>query len=211
MGAFKAYDIRGVWEKDFDEETVYKVGFFLPKLLGTNNVVVGRDIRTSSPIIHEYLLKGITDSGADVWDIGLATTPMVYFATVFLKADASVQITASHNPAKYNGLKISRKEALPVGWETGLKDLERMVEEDEIIVSEKKGRIRDYSSIKDEYIKFLKPFAAGIEDMDITIDCSSGMANLIIKEILGPAHHYINDSFDGTFPSHEPNPLEEDN
>ena len=81
MGAFHAYDIRGIYNKDFDKETVYKVGYFLPQLLGVNNIAVGRDARTSSPEIHEYLLKGITDAGADVTDIGLATTPMVYFAT----------------------------------------------------------------------------------------------------------------------------------
>ena len=126
MGAFKAYDIRGIYNKDFDKKTAYKVGYFLPSLLSTDHVVVGRDVRLSSPEIHEYLLKGITDSGADVYDLGLATTPMVYFATVFLKADASVQITASHNPKEYNGLKISRKDAIPVGGDTGLKDLEKL-------------------------------------------------------------------------------------
>lgn len=101
-------------------------------------MVVGRDIRVSSPIVHDYLIKGITDSGADAWDLGLSTTPMVYFATAFLDASASVQITATHNPPEYNGLKISRKGALPVGGETGLKDLEKMVAEESVVVSEKK-------------------------------------------------------------------------
>ncbi|MBQ0072521.1 MAG: phosphomannomutase/phosphoglucomutase, partial [Spirochaetales bacterium] len=125
MSAFKAYDIRGVWGTDFNEDTVYKIGYFLPTLLSADHVVVGRDVRESSPIIHDLLVKGITDAGAEVWDLGLASTPMVYFATTFLNVDASVQITASHNPAKYNGLKISRTGALPVGGETGLKDLEK--------------------------------------------------------------------------------------
>lgn len=211
MGAFKAYDIRGVWKKDFDEETVYKVGYFLPGLLGAKEVVVGRDVRVSSPIVHDCLVKGITDSGADVWDLGLATTPMVYFATAFLDASASVQITASHNPPEYNGLKISRKGALPVGGETGLKELERLVLNEKVSVSEKKGEIKDYSHIRDEYVKYLKPFAEGLDTLDMSIDCSSGMANLIIKDILGEKHHYINASFDGTFPSHEPNPLDPEN
>ena len=87
MGAFKAYDIRGVWNKDFDRDTVYRIGYFLPELLGTDHVVVGRDVRVSSPEIHDALIEGITDRGADVQDLGLATTPMVYFATVYLKAD----------------------------------------------------------------------------------------------------------------------------
>ena len=132
MGVFKAYDIRGVYNRDFNKETAYKVGFFLPKLLPCKYVVVGRDVRLTSDEIFENLCKGINDAGVDVWNIGLATTPMVYFATVFLKADASVQITASHNPKEYNGMKISRSMAIPVGGDTGLKDLERMVNELEV-------------------------------------------------------------------------------
>ena len=105
MGAFHAYDIRGIYNVDFDKNTAYKVGFFLPELLGADKVLVGRDGRVSSDEIHEYLLKGITDAGADVYDIGLSTTPMVYFGTANYGFKASVQITASHNPAQYNGYK----------------------------------------------------------------------------------------------------------
>ena len=212
MGAFKAYDIRGIYNKDFDKETAYKVGYFLPSLLSTDHVVVGRDVRLSSPEIYEYLLKGITDSGADVYDLGLATTPMVYFATVFLKADASVQITASHNPKEYNGLKISRKDAIPVGGDTGLKDLEKLCNEGEITISEKKGEVKDYSYVRDEYVKYLRGFCPDIEDLDISIDCSNGMSSLIIKDVLkDDSIHYIYDTFDGSFPYHEPNPLDERN
>lgn len=212
MGAFKAYDIRGIYNKDFDRKTAYKVGYFLPSLLSTDHVVVGRDVRLSSPEIHEYLLKGITDSGADVYDLGLATTPMVYFATVFLKADASVQITASHNPKEYNGLKISRKDAIPVGGDTGLKDLEKLCNEGEITISEKKGEVKDYSYVRDEYVKYLRGFCPDIADLDISIDCSNGMSSLIIKDVLkDDSIHYIYDTFDGSFPNHEPNPLDERN
>lgn len=212
MGAFKAYDIRGIYNKDFDKETAYKVGYFLPSLLSTDHVVVGRDVRLSSQEIHEYLLKGITYSGADVYDLGLATTPMVYFATVFLKADASVQITASHNPKEYNGLKISRKDAIPVGGDTGLKDLEKLCNEGEITISEKKGEVKDYSYVRDEYVKYLRGFCPDIADLDISIDCSNGMSSLIIKDVLkDDSIHYIYDTFDGSFPNHEPNPLDERN
>ncbi len=211
MGAFKAYDIRGVWKKDFDETTVYKVGYFLPELLNTDHVVVGRDVRLSSPTIHDCLVRGITDSGADVWDLGLATTPMVYFATAFLDAKASVQITASHNPPEYNGLKISRQGALPVGGETGLKDLERMVLDREALPKSEKGTVKDYSYVRDEYVKYLSSYAKGLEDLKLSIDCSHGMANLIIKDILGEDHNYIYDHFDGSYPAHEPNPLDEAN
>ena len=211
MSAFKAYDIRGVYGTEITEELAYRIGYHLPKLLKTDHVVVGRDIRLSSPSLHEALVKGITDSGNDVWDLGLSTTPMVYFATAHLGADASVQITASHNPPQYNGFKISRHGALPVGGDSGLKDLEKMVNEEETPVSAKKGEIKDYSHVRDEYVVFLKPFAEKIEGLNISVDCSSGMSALIIKDLLKGNVHYINDTFDGSFPAHEPNPLDPDN
>ena len=208
MSAFKAYDIRGIWGKDIDEELCDRVGYFLPALLSSDHVLVGRDIRLSSEAAHDALVKGILDSGCDVWDLGLATTPMVYFSTVFLKADASVQITASHNPPEYNGLKISRSGAIPVGGDSGLKDLERMCSEGKIEVREKRGSIIDKSGVKDDYIAFLKPYAASIEGLNISVDCSFGMSSLIVKDILPEDVHYIYDHFDGTFPAHEPNPLD---
>ena len=182
-------------------------------MLNTDHVVVGRDVRASSPVIHDTLGDGITDRGADVWDLGLSTTPMVYWATTHLNADASVQITASHNPAEYNGLKISRTGALPVGGDSGLKDLEKMVNEKEVVPAEKKGGVKDYSYVRDEYVEYFLPLSKGLEDLNISLDCSNGMSNLVIKDILANNKniHYIYDSFDGTFPNHEPNPLEEKN
>lgn len=210
MGAFKAYDIRGIYNTDFNKDTVYKIGYFLPKLLKSKVVLVGRDVRTSSEEIFEYLCKGITDSGSDVYDIGLATTPMVYFSTVHFSVDASVQITASHNPAKYNGLKISRTKAVPVGSDSGLKELEQMVLTQPIEVAATKGRILSKDA-KTPYLAFLKQFVPDTSNLNISIDCSHGMANLLVKDLLGTHHHYLYDHFDGTFPAHEPNPLEVEN
>lgn len=214
MGAFHAYDIRGVYNQDFDKDTAYKVGYFLPKLIPSKYIVVGRDIRLSSQEIFDNLTKGITDAGVDVWDIGLATTPLVYFATVFLNADASVQITASHNPKQYNGMKISRAKAIPVGGDTGLKDLEKMVNNDKVepVCSCKKGQIIK-KDIYNDYLSFQKKFLPDLSNMNITIDCSNGMSSLFVHKLFGdtPNIHYINDVLDGTFPNHEPNPLEEKN
>lgn len=210
MGAFKAYDIRGIYNKDFNKETVYKIGYFLPKLLKSKVVLVGRDVRTSSEEIFESLCNGITDSGADVYDIGLATTPMVYFSTVHFNVDASVQITASHNPAIYNGLKISRAKAVPVGSDSGLKELEMMVNNDLVVVSEQKGSIQKKDA-KEPYLAFLKQYIPDTSGLNLSIDCSHGMANLLVKDLLGSDHHYLYDHFDGTFPAHEPNPLEIEN
>ena len=129
MGAFHAYDIRGIYGVDFDKETAYKVGYFIPELLGADKVVVGRDCRVSSEEIHDNLVKGICDAGADVYDLGLSSTPMVYFATANYGFKASVQITASHNPAQYNGMKVSRENALPVGLDTGLGQIKGWIDE----------------------------------------------------------------------------------
>ncbi len=210
MGAFKAYDIRGIYNKDFTKETVYKIGYFLPRLLESDHVVVGRDVRATSDEIFEALCEGITDSGADVWNIGLATTPMVYFATVFLNASASVQITASHNPAVYNGLKISRSGALPVGQNSGLLELEEMVTSGTVGKVERKGTVIE-KPVKDDYLDYLRSYLEDYSDVNISFDLSHGMANLLAKDLFGEEHQYLYDHFDGTFPAHEPNPLEVEN
>ncbi len=210
MKAFKAYDIRGVYNRDFDKDDVYKIGFFLPRLLGAAKILVGRDVRTSSEEVFEYLCRGINDAGADVDSIGLATTPMVYFATARLGYDGSVQITASHNPKEYNGLKISKTGALPVGAQSGLKELERMVSEDEIVPAEHTGVVREID-VKQLYLEFFRPYTPDISGLDLSIDNSNGMANLLIKDLLGEEPHYLFDVLDGTFPNHEPNPLVEEN
>lgn len=206
MGAFHAYDIRGIYNEDFNKDDAYKIGFFLPELLKTNKILVGRDVRVSSPEIFEYLTNGITDSGADVYNIGLATTPMVYYSTAKFGFDASVQITASHNSKEYNGMKISRTNALPVGFDTGLGDLQKMITEREIVPVENKGKIIK-QEVKEEYLNFLKKYIPDFSNLKVAVDCSNGMAALLIKDLLGDSPDYIFDDMDGTFPNHEANPL----
>jgi phosphomannomutase len=211
MKAFKAYDIRGVYGRDFDGETVYRIGFFLPRLLKTDKVLVGFDCRRSTPDVLNHLVHGITDSGADVFDIGLATTPMVYFATATHGFGASVQITASHNPAEYNGLKISRSDARPVGYDTGLRELEKMVETEGIQSAVWRGEVKDLPGIKEEYIAFLEKFRGDYSDLKFGIDCSNGMASLLVRDVFGNEPKYLFDRMDGSFPGHPPNPLDENN
>jgi phosphomannomutase len=213
MGAFHAYDIRGIYNIDFDKDVVYKVGFFLPELLKTDKVLIGRDVRDSSPEIREYLIAGITDAGADVYDLGLSTTPMVYFATGKYGFTASVQITASHNPKEYNGLKVSRENALPVGFDTGLSTIKEWTESREVIPSAKKGVVKSLD-ITQEYLDFLSNYKKDITGLNVGVDLSNGMAALLIKRVLGEGSHnlhYIFDELDGTFPNHEANPLVPEN
>ena len=207
MGAFHAYDIRGVYNVDFDKETAYKVGYFLPELLSADKVLVGRDARVSSDEIHEYLLKGITDAGADVYDAGLCTTPMVYFGTAFYGFNASVQITASHNPAEYNGMKVSRENALPVGYDTGLGQIKEWIESGrECPVAQERGEVRQIDVRKD-YLPFLLKYKGDWSGLKIAMDVSNGMASLFVRDIFGDTPSYIYEEMDGRFPNHEPNPL----
>lgn len=210
MRAFKAYDIRGVYNKDFSKEDVYKVGFFLPKLLNTNKILVGRDARVSSPEIFEYLCKGINDAGADVSNAGLTTTPMIYWGTGKFNFEASVMITASHNPADHNGLKVSGKEVKPIGYDTGLADLEEMIETLEIVPAQQKGSISDFD-FHQEYLAFQMSYKKNISDLKIAMDVSNGMAGLFVHDLFGNQPHYIFDKIDGTFPNHEANPLDPEN
>ncbi len=211
MGAFHAYDIRGVYNVDFDKVTVYKTGFFIPGLLQADKVLVGRDCRESSPEIHDWLVRGLTDAGADVYDLGLSTTPMVYFGTAEYGFKASVQITASHNPPQYNGMKVSRENALPVGLDNGLGQIRDWIDSGrECVPAAKKGAVIPMD-IHDAYLKFLLSFRGDYSGLRIAMDLSNGMSALFAKEIFGDAPEYIYDEMDGRFPNHEPNPLVQEN
>ncbi len=210
MGAFKAYDFRGIFSKDFDLETIYKFGFFLPSLLHADKVLIGRDMRLTSDDMFHALARGITDAGADVYDMGLTTTPMVYYFTAKHGFPASVMITASHNPKEYNGLKVSRKDALPVGFDTGLGELEQKVLHEKVVITNPKGKIVDYP-VKEEYLQFQSQYHYNIDNLNLVMDCSNGMASILVKEIFGNQPLYLFNTLDGTFPNHEANPLEPEN
>ena len=213
MGAFHAYDIRGVWGKDWDLDIAYKVGYFIPILLKTDKVLVGRDCRISSMEIHDAVLKGINDAGADVYDIGLSSTPMVYFGTANYGFDASVQITASHNPAEYNGMKVSTTDAQAVGYDAGLGQIKAWIDEGRPTpVAAKRGQVFQ-KEIMADYLAFMRKFVKDYSGLTIAMDLSNGMANLFAKEIFGTGSniHYLFDTLDGRFPNHEPNPLIEKN
>ena len=208
MGAFHAYDIRGIYNVDFDKQTAYKIGYFLPELLKADKVLVGRDCRVSSPEIHDYLIKGITDAGADVDDIGLSSTPLVYFGTANYGYKASVQITASHNPREYNGMKVSRENALPVGLDTGLGQIKAWIDEGRPTPKAAvPGKVTEID-IKPDYIAFLKKYKGDYSNLKIAFDLSNGMSTLFAKEIYkGENATFLFDEMDGSFPNHEPNPL----
>ncbi|MCQ2177090.1 MAG: phosphomannomutase/phosphoglucomutase [Bacteroidales bacterium] len=207
MGAFHAYDIRGIWGVDFDATTAYKVGYFIPELLEAREVLVGRDCRVSSQEIHDALVRGVNDAGADVCDLGLSTTPLVYFGTANYGFKASVQITASHNPAEYNGMKVSRENALPVGLDNGLGRIRQWIDEGRPTpVAAVRGKVKPFD-IRKDYIDFLLKFKGDYSGIRMAFDLSNGMSCLFAKDIFGDAPEYIFDNLDGRFPNHDPNPL----
>mgnify|MGYP001106918669 CR=1 FL=1 len=212
MGIFHAYDIRGVFPVDFDEKVAYRIGYYLPTVLQSNNILVGRDARLSSPAIFTALCLGITDAGADVSDAGLTTTPMIYWATAKYGFKSSVMITASHNPRDYNGFKVSRANALPVGYDNGLNKLEELVySHAEIHPGAKKGKVEPFN-FKEDYIDFQKQYTGFDNRLKIAVDCSNGMGGILARELYGNNDAiFINENPDGNFPGHDPNPLNPEN
>ena len=216
MGFFKAYDMRGTFGTDFDLETAYKVGRALPKVVKGGKWLVGRDCRVTSAAIRDALVKGLSEAGAKVTDLGLCTTPMVYYFTATDGFDGSVMITASHNPPSDNGLKVSMRTALPVGYANGLNEVESTVAADNSDYAEAKRRNEtevDDGKFVSRYVEFLKSkltanfsFSASSHPLKIGIDCSNGMASLLVHDVF-PDAVVINDTLDGSFPNHSPNPL----
>ncbi len=213
MGFFKAYDMRGTFGVDFDLDTVYRVGRELPGVIGAKRFLVGRDCRQTSPQVAAVLMAGLVEGGAEVSDLGLATTPMVYFFTAEDDFDASVMITASHNPPTDNGLKVSKRGALPVGYDSGLAEVERRVagEGKAIGMSLKFRTCEKATSVTDperlaRYVACLRAHALPTGDLKFAVDCSDGMASILAHELF-PGAVFINDTPNGAFPHHSPNPL----
>jgi len=214
MSIFKSYDIRGIYNREWDSGTAYAIGRHLPALLEARRVVVGRDVRLSSEEVFRSLTRGLTESGCDVSDIGLCDTPAVYFATAFYGMEGSVMITASHNPPEYNGLKVSRREAVPVGYDTGLAALEQKVGREPLPrPAGTPGSVRALD-IRSDYVAHLARFRADLSPLRVVIDCSNGMAGVYLRDSLegtGGAFTLMYEERDGRFPHHAPNPLVEEN
>ena len=211
LKAFHAYDIRGHFGTDLTVELAYKVAYFLPELLDTRRVLLGRDMRLSSPALHEAVLSGLLDAGAEVWDLGLSTTPFVYYVTARHGFKASIQITASHNPKDDNGLKVSRALALPVGYDTGLSTIEQWILQDRPTPpAPERGTVRDFD-VRAEYVEFLKGFKQDFSNLRVGMDCSNGMASIFVHQLFGDHPLYLYDTLDGSFPNHEANPFQPEN
>ena len=211
MSIFKAYDIRGVYGKDLDEAIFEKIARAYAKFAGVKKVVVARDCRKSSDSLFAAFTKGLTDVGVDVLDIGLASTPMSYFANGTLKADGSVMITASHNTKEWNGCKLCKANAVPISGATGIKDIERLVMTgdlgDDAAV---KGTITKVD-VSAEYAEHVKKFAHMKRPLHLALDFGNGMGIAESCAFNGQdmlTYDSLFGEYNGDFPNHAANPLE---
>ena len=203
---FKAYDIRGIYGEQLNEDIAYKIGRAFAVYIGSKIVVV-RDNRLSSDSLFEALTRGITDQGSDVYNIGLSTSPMFYFAVSNLVCDGGVIITASHNPPQYNGFKMVRSDAMPLSGEDGINQIKQLVEENNFS-SSKKGNI----STLDITDKYVNSFEIKKYNLKVVVDTANSVSGLIVNRMFrGVSLFHLFSELDGSFPNHEPNPLEEKN
>ena len=215
MPIFKAYDVRGIYPSELNEEIMYRICRAFADFLKGKTIMVAHDMRLSSLSLNEAVIKGINDQGVDVIDIGLCSTPMSYFGCAFTKADGALQVTASHNPKEYNGCKFMRKMAIPISGDTGIKEIEKIVNANKFRKINKKGKIIE-RDVKEDYVKHVLGFIdkRKIKKLKIVVDSANGMGCLetdLILEKLPIEIIKMYCEIDGNFPNHEADPLKEKN
>ena len=209
--AFKAYDVRGLYESELDEAGAYAIGRAYVEQFSPAAIAVGHDMRVSSPSMAAAVREGAADGGADVLDLGLVGTEMVYFAVGELSLDGGIAVTASHHPKQYTGMKIVRRGALPVGGESGLLDVrDRAIAADWRDATRGEIRAEDiWERFVDRVLSFVDVDA--LKPLRVVIDAANGMAGAMLPPVLErlPMLDVVRCYFepDGTFPNHEPNPL----
>lgn len=213
--AFKAYDVRGVYPDEVNEELAYRVGRTFSAMFAAETVVVGHDIRLSGRSIVDALTEGLRHGGTKVYDIGQCGTEMIYFATAHLRADGGIMVTASHNPKEYNGMKLVRRDSRPISADTGLKEIGEMAIAanfvHQLVPGKAMGTVEKLDIMPD-YIEHLLTYVdmAALKPMKIVANPGNGGAGPILKEL---AKHLpfefitLNEAPDGTFPNGVPNPL----
>jgi phosphomannomutase len=219
-GIFKAYDIRGTYPDQVNEEIAFRVGYHFRNLLDDEDmargprVVVSRDMRSHSVPLAAALKRGLRARGLAVVDIGVADTPQNYFATGHLGASGGIQVTASHNPAVYNGFKMSRRDAIPVSYDTGIAELERLVRESPVATDLQPGAGETIQDVFGQYADHVLSMLERREPrLKVAADAANGMSTvyLPILERLNIELFPLYFELDGSFPNHEANPLKSEN
>jgi phosphomannomutase len=209
---FKAYDVRAIYPSELDEEGAYAIGRAYVEQFEPRRIADGRDMRLSSPSMAAALIDGAADAGADVVDVGMVGTEMVYFAVGELGLDGGVMVTASHNPKQYTGMKIVRRGALPVGGESGLLEIRDRAVKGSWREPDRRGDVAA-EDIWDRFVSRVLSFVdpPAIAPLRVVIDAANGMAGAMLPRVLEhlPQVDAVRCYFepDGSFPNHEPNPL----
>jgi phosphomannomutase len=215
-GIFKAYDVRGVYPGEVNEEAARAIGAAFVAYLKAKRIAVGRDMRLSSPALAAAFIDGATAQGADVVDYGMMATDMLYFAVAADGHDGGVQITASHNPKQYNGLKMVRREAFPLSGDEGISDIRDMIAQDRLPApADRRGGVST-KEVLEPYIAHVMSFIdpAIIKPFNVVLDAGSGMGGLVAPKLferLPCRTTRLCFEVDGRFPNHEANPLIEEN
>jgi len=214
MSVFKAYDIRGVVPEELNAELVGDIARATARFLGAKKLVVGWDARRSAEAFSEAVVRGVLDEGVDVIRLGFVATPVLYYAVEALGADGGMMITASHNPGQYNGLKICREHAIPVGGADGLKEIERLVPSCRgAAPRQTRGKVRD-EDIVERYVQHVQSVGGSCPPLRVAIDCGNGMASVALNPLLPKLPLKVERLYfepDGTFPNHEADPLKREN
>lgn len=210
----KAYDIRGVVPDQLDEDTVREIGAAFVRVIGARAVVVGHDMRPSSPALAAAFADGVTAQGADVVDIGLSSTDQLYFATGKLDLPGAM-FTASHNPAQYNGIKLCRAGAAPIGQDSGLAEIRELAEQGVPAYAGERGSVEKRDLLRD-YAAYLRSLVdlSKIRPLKVVVDAGNGMGGHTVPTVfegLPVALVPLYFELDGTFPNHEANPLKPEN
>ncbi len=214
MTIFKAYDIRGVVPDELDADLAYRIGRATARFLGARRIVVGRDARTSSPELAAALVRGVNDEGVDVVDVGLVATPILYFGVEHLVAGGGIMVTASHNPGRYNGFKICREHAIPIGGATGLQEIERLAGETGPPPGAARGRTERVDLVGAYVDRRAQLAPADCPPFRVAIDCGNGMCAVGLVPLLERLPLVVDRLYfdpDGTFPNHEADPLKLEN
>ena len=220
LTCFKAYDIRGQLGTELNADIVYRIGRAFGQFLKPKNIVVGGDVRLTSKELKSAVTNGLLDSGVNVIDLGEVGTEEVYFATSFLKADGGIEVTASHNPMDYNGLKLVRAGSRPISADTGLADIKRLAEENNFPGITQRGTYKQ-QSVLGEYVEHLLSYIdlTKLKPMKLVINSGNGAAGHVIDAIEAQfkANHVpveivkVHNNPDGTFPHGIPNPILHEN
>ncbi len=216
LTCFKAYDIRGKLGEELNDDIAYRIGRAYAQHLGAKRVVVGGDVRPTSATLKQALANGLMDGGSDVIDIGMVGTEEIYFAAFHLDVDGGIEVTASHNPMDYNGMKLVSRGAVPISGDTGLKAIQTLAEANAFALATHRGTLTR-STILEPFVDHLLTYieAAAIEPLKLVVNAGNGAAGHVIDEIearfkaLGIPVTFIkvHHDADGSFPNGIPNPL----